>query len=169
MSWNLTDYMATLAQAMTLCRQTTTHYRIQYWPRFMSPHGTTRPHWVLMRCPLCHFKFSIHNRLINSKASNAVRSGQACIIVSPTQKRLKLKKRHLMNIVTEEHISESCFKAFKIWCGVSSWWYMARSGSILSSCPSPKIPPLMSHIRIMVSCWGQLYMFIVFQEHISLG
>ena len=28
------------------CRQATSHYLSQFWPRFMSPYGVTRPQWI---------------------------------------------------------------------------------------------------------------------------
>ena len=31
---------------MAWCRQAASHYLSQCWPRFMSPHGVTRPQWV---------------------------------------------------------------------------------------------------------------------------
>ena len=46
MSVDFTDDQSTLVQVMTWCRQATSHYLSQYWARFLSPHGITRPHWV---------------------------------------------------------------------------------------------------------------------------
>ena len=46
MSLDLTDDKATLVQVMAWCRQATSHYLSQCWPRPMSPHGITRPQWV---------------------------------------------------------------------------------------------------------------------------
>ena len=37
---------STLVQVMAWCRQATSHYLSQCWPRFMSPYGVTRPQWV---------------------------------------------------------------------------------------------------------------------------
>ena len=42
----LTDDKSTLFQAMAWCRQATSHYLNQCWPRSMSPYGVTRPQWV---------------------------------------------------------------------------------------------------------------------------
>ena len=42
----LTDHESTLVQVMAWCRQATSHYLSQCWPRSMSPHGVTRPQWV---------------------------------------------------------------------------------------------------------------------------
>ena len=36
---------STLVHVMAWCRQATSHYLSQFWPRFMSPCGVTRPHW----------------------------------------------------------------------------------------------------------------------------
>ena len=46
MSLDLTDDKSTLVQVMAWCRQATSHYLSQCWPRSMSPNGVTRPQWV---------------------------------------------------------------------------------------------------------------------------
>ena len=46
MSLDLIDDKSTLVQVMACCRQATSHYLSQYWPRSMSPYGVTRPQWV---------------------------------------------------------------------------------------------------------------------------
>ena len=45
MPQNLTD-KSTLVRVMAWCRQATSHYLNQCWPRYMSPYGVTRPQWV---------------------------------------------------------------------------------------------------------------------------
>ena len=46
MSLDLADGISTMVQVMAWCHQATSHYQSQCWPRFMSPHGITRPPWV---------------------------------------------------------------------------------------------------------------------------
>ena len=46
MPQDLTDDRSTLVQVMAWCRQATSHYLSQCWPRSMSPNGVTRPQWV---------------------------------------------------------------------------------------------------------------------------
>ena len=46
MPLDLTHDKSTLFQVMAWCRQATSHYLSQCWPRFMSPFGVTRPQWV---------------------------------------------------------------------------------------------------------------------------
>ena len=46
MPLDLTDDKSTLVQVMAWCRQVSSHYMSQCWPRFMSPYGVTRPQWV---------------------------------------------------------------------------------------------------------------------------
>ena len=41
-----TNDKPTLVQVMAWCRQATSHYLSQCWPRFVSPYGVTRPQWV---------------------------------------------------------------------------------------------------------------------------
>ena len=46
MSLDFTDDKSTLVQVMAWCRQATSHYLSQGWPRFILPYGVTRPQWV---------------------------------------------------------------------------------------------------------------------------
>ena len=46
MSLDLTDDQSTLVQVMAWCRQATSHYLTQCWPRSLSPYGVTKPQWV---------------------------------------------------------------------------------------------------------------------------
>ena len=53
MSLDLTDDKSTLVQVMAWCRQATSHYLSQCWPRYLSPYGVTRPQWVKLRRQMC--------------------------------------------------------------------------------------------------------------------
>ena len=46
MPLDLTDEKSTLVQVMAWCRQSTSHYLSQCWPKSMSPNSATRPQWV---------------------------------------------------------------------------------------------------------------------------
>ena len=46
MSLDFTDDQSTLVQVMAWCRQATSHYLSQCWPRSLSPYGVARPQWV---------------------------------------------------------------------------------------------------------------------------
>ena len=46
MSLDFTDDQSTLVQVMAWCRQATSHYLSQCWPRSVSPYGVTRLQWV---------------------------------------------------------------------------------------------------------------------------
>ena len=46
MSLDFTDDQSTLVQVMAWCRQATSHYLSQCWPRSLSPYDVTRPQWV---------------------------------------------------------------------------------------------------------------------------
>ena len=50
MPLDLTDDKSTLVQVMAWCRQATSHYLSQCWPRFMLPYGVTRPKWANLLC-----------------------------------------------------------------------------------------------------------------------
>ena len=52
MSLDLSDDKSTLVQVMTWCRQATSHYLSQCWPRSMPPYGVTRPQWDLIVFPV---------------------------------------------------------------------------------------------------------------------
>ena len=49
MPQDLTDDKWTLVQVMAWCRQATSHYLNQCWPRSPTPYGVTRPQWVKPR------------------------------------------------------------------------------------------------------------------------
>ena len=49
MSLDFTKNKSTLVQVLAWCRQATSHYLSQCWPKFLSPYGVTRPRWV-SRC-----------------------------------------------------------------------------------------------------------------------
>ena len=46
MSLDLADDKSTLVQVMAWCRQATSHYLSQCWPRSLTPYGVTRSQWV---------------------------------------------------------------------------------------------------------------------------
>ena len=46
MPLDLTDDKSTMVQVMGWCRQATSHYLSQCWPRLLSPYSVTRPQWV---------------------------------------------------------------------------------------------------------------------------
>ena len=46
MPLDLNDKKSTLVQVMAWCRQATSHYLSQCWPRSLSLYGITRPQWV---------------------------------------------------------------------------------------------------------------------------
>ena len=46
MPLDLTNDKSALVQVMAWCRQATSHYWSQCWPRFMLPCGASRPQWV---------------------------------------------------------------------------------------------------------------------------
>ena len=51
MSLDFTDDQSTLVQVMAWCRQATSHYLSQCWPRSLSPYDVTRPQWVNSLAP----------------------------------------------------------------------------------------------------------------------
>ena len=49
MSLDFTNDQSILVQVMAWCRQATSHYLSQCWPRYLSPYGVKRPEWVKER------------------------------------------------------------------------------------------------------------------------
>ena len=43
---DLTDDKSILVQVMAWCRQATSYYLSQCWPRSLAPYGVTRPQWI---------------------------------------------------------------------------------------------------------------------------
>ena len=54
---DLSDDKSTLVQVMAWCRQATSHYLSQCWPRSMSPYGIIRPQWVKLGRMTAQIKF----------------------------------------------------------------------------------------------------------------
>ena len=57
----------TLVQVMAWCRQATSHYLSQCWPRSMLPYGIIRPQWVNSSVPgrsKCDFENAIFNLVL---------------------------------------------------------------------------------------------------------
>ena len=52
-SLDLSDDKSTLVQVMAWCRQATSHYLNQCWPRFLPLYGVTRPQWVNIEHRTC--------------------------------------------------------------------------------------------------------------------
>ena len=63
-SLDLSDDKSTLVPVMAWCRQATSHYLSQCWPRSLSPYDVTRPQWVKdsqQRNKLCQTVFLHRN------------------------------------------------------------------------------------------------------------
>ena len=78
--------MSTLVQVMAWCRQATSHYLSQCWPRSLSPYGVTRPRCVKLLCyvsisknTFSHFFRIIHlKRFATTISSNPVPDTVPC-------------------------------------------------------------------------------------------
>ena len=70
MPLDLTDEKSTLVQVMAWCRQATSHYLSQCWPRSMSPNGVTRPQWVnWLNMTVTHHSFIANSATRNVSSS----------------------------------------------------------------------------------------------------
>ena len=54
MPLDFTDDKSALVQVMAWCRQATSHYLSQCWPRSLTPKGVTRPQWVKPQWANCY-------------------------------------------------------------------------------------------------------------------
>ena len=59
MPLDLADDKSTLIQVMAWCRQATSHYLSQWWPRSLSPYGVIRPQWVKQVPGFHHAQFQL--------------------------------------------------------------------------------------------------------------
>ena len=68
MPQNLTNEKSTMVQVMAWCRQATSHYLSQCWPRSMLPYDVTRPQWVNGGQPICDIICSVgdHHPLLSA-------------------------------------------------------------------------------------------------------
>ena len=86
LSWlplNFNDDKSTLVQVMAWCRQATSHYLNQCWPRSLLPYGITWPQWVKLtnehdtqdctkrqytynKCPIAHLSWASYGVYIVS-------------------------------------------------------------------------------------------------------
>ena len=64
MSLDFTDDQSTLVKVMAWCRQATSRYLSQCWPRYLSPYGVTRPQWVNNQWRRATAIFLFHNTTI---------------------------------------------------------------------------------------------------------
>ena len=51
---DFTDDKSTLVQVLAWCRQATSHYLGQCWPRYILPYGVARPQWVKLYSHMGH-------------------------------------------------------------------------------------------------------------------
>ena len=78
---DFTDDKSTLVQVMAWCRQATSPYLSECWPRSMSPNGVTRPQWVSM---YLHFISFLYNEIfqvdeiLNKDNDIPILRGQYC-------------------------------------------------------------------------------------------
>ena len=103
MSLDLTDDKSTLVPVMAWCRQATSHYLSQWWPRPLSPCGITRPQWVnfqlhtiqhgLMISHPCYISYGLDNSLAPYYYYiNKLRISTNCMPLLPFVKYLSVNK-----------------------------------------------------------------------------
>ena len=83
MQLDLHDDESTLVQLMAWCRQATSHYLSQCWPRSMLPNGVTRPQWV--KISLAHLNSDFNYFSYTLQSGLAISSG-------PRKKEISMEK-----------------------------------------------------------------------------
>ena len=146
MSLDLIDDKSTLVQVMAWCRQATSHYLSQCWPRSMSPYGVTRPQWVTFWCIYDFLKYLF----LSTKFLRAVRI-VICVTVWCAKCYTYLCNRYLV-LSCHSHIY------YEKWMDNSHWPRSLASKQseglpyIMSSVPS--IRPLGFLIVIIPHLWN---------------
>ena len=96
MPMDLTDGKSTLVQVMAWCRQATSHYLSQCWPRSLLPYGIIRPQWVINK----QQHFSIWHVAILTQCSHEKKTGN---MNHTTKVRFfhlsKISSSHILNYV----------------------------------------------------------------------
>ena len=60
-------WLVNIRQVMAWCRQQTSHYLSQCWPRSLMPYGVYRPQWVKARQNGLHFADDICKRIFSNE------------------------------------------------------------------------------------------------------
>ena len=76
MPQNLTNEKSALVQVMAWCRQATSHYLTQYWSRFMSKYGITRPQRVNSLWP--------NDAIWRHRSGSTLAQVMACCLTAPS-------------------------------------------------------------------------------------
>ena len=79
MSLDFIDDQSTLVQVMAWCRQATSHYLSQCWPRFKLQYGVTRPQWVNQYTACC--KLIGMNEMLSFFSGTQARAKWLCNIL----------------------------------------------------------------------------------------
>ena len=95
MPQNLICEKSTLVQVMAWCRQASSHYLSQCWPRSMSPCGVTRPQWVKIHYEWLHQQTLLQHH-VNSQINATPKFLSVHVIVSHCFLSLYLKRIHGM-------------------------------------------------------------------------
>ena len=104
MPMDLTDGKSTLVQVMAWCRQATSHYLSECWPRSLSPYGFTRPQCV-------------NTLRLNQNGHNFADDTLKCIFLTLKSSEA-LNPRELCYYISR---SRSSFVFIQIWLQCITW------------------------------------------------
>ena len=112
MSLDLTDNKSTLVQVMACCRQATSHYLSQCWPRSLSPYGITRPQWVNSSPPGQNGHHFIDDIFMNEKFCISIRVSLKFVPKGPTD-----NKSAMVQVMANRHQAITRTNADPVhWC-----------------------------------------------------
>ena len=167
MSWDFTDDRSTLVQVMAWCRQTTSHYLSQCWPRSLSPYGVTRPQWVkawMSNCiPHIIVKIRYNSCLITMAAVHKTPNPSLCwyagvyarstaVYAHSPLKPFKYSNRSL-HALNSHCLPWSAILCTEFWVQLTP--YLLRLLKILEGCEASRLD-LKSP-----SLWNMMYIWIV--------
>ena len=119
MPLGLTDDESTFVQVMAWCREVTSHYLSQCWPRSVSPYGVTRPQWVQWLIAWWHQTIDYLNqcwlRINQTFCSAHINALYQILIISNTKwsAHLNAYEMLLISIIKNHYNNWNCEKTRK--------------------------------------------------------
>ena len=123
MPQDLTDDKSTLVQVLAWCRQATSHYLNQCWPRSPMPYGITRPQWV--KWP--------EDVIWRQRSGSILALVMACCLTAPSH-YLNQCPRLISKLLW--HSPESDLKLLPHLPGANAWWHhqMETFSALMTLC-----------------------------------
>ena len=119
-----------MVQVMAWCRQATSHYLSQCWPRSMSPNGVTRPQWVTTPWPPTHLSTQMGSEMAWNDSCLTWSNWRSCNAGAPGQIRTSVGGSMFTGCLRME---ENVFHLMT-WSEWTTWAYrLAADGTTMQS------------------------------------